>query len=204
MTPHVKICGLTRLEDARLAAELGATWLGCVYAPDSPRSASLDEIATIVGDLGSNVECVLVVRSLAPERVLAAVERTRAARVQAHGFSPTELATIEAAGVPMLRVHPVASGTSALPELVPAPTADDPAILDVARGGSGEAFDWSCLAPAAPDATLIAGGITPANVERLCAFAPWGIDVSSGVESSPGVKDHEAMKRLFDRMGRSS
>jgi phosphoribosylanthranilate isomerase len=70
-------------------------------------------------------------------------------------------------------------------------------VLDVAAGGSGRRFDWALLGGRAPYATFIAGGITPDNVGALLRHAPWGIDVSSGVESAPGVKDGGRLKALF-------
>jgi phosphoribosylanthranilate isomerase len=84
-----------------------------------------------------------------------------------------------------------------LPELSPAPTDASPAVLDVGDGGSGTPFDWSLLAPRAPSATFIAGGVTPHNVSALLRYRPWGIDLSSGVERVPGEKDHGSLRLLF-------
>ena len=72
-----------------------------------------------------------------------------------------------------------------------------PFVLDGGAGGAGTAFAWSALAPIAPAHVFVAGGITPANLDRLLPYAPWGIDLSSGIEQQPGRKDHDAMKALF-------
>jgi phosphoribosylanthranilate isomerase len=79
---------------------------------------------------------------------------------------------------------------------------DTPALLDVGGGGSGRSFDWDLLGTEAPPFTFVAGGIRPENVEALLEHRPYGIDLASGVESEPGVKDEEKLRELFDRIGR--
>ena len=71
-------------------------------------------------------------------------------------------------------------------------------MFDVGGGGSGRAFDWRILGERAPERAFIAGGLRPENIGRLLPFRPWGVDVSSGIESAPGVKDPERLRRFFD------
>lgn len=88
-----------------------------------------------------------------------------------------------------------------MPSLEPRPTRARPALLDVGGGGTGRGFDWTLLGARAPDATFVAGGIRPDNVRVLLKYRPYGIDLSSGVESSPGVKDPHKLRALFEEVG---
>ncbi|MEO6593473.1 MAG: hypothetical protein ABIP94_01825, partial [Planctomycetota bacterium] len=108
-------------------------------------------------------------------------------------------AALAAARIVTHRVFKIAVDARALPVPVaePPPTADAPVIFDVGDGGSGCRFPWALLGERAPTATFIAGGITPDNVPALLWHRPWGIDLSSGVESTPGIKDAVRMCRLF-------
>jgi indole-3-glycerol phosphate synthase/phosphoribosylanthranilate isomerase len=195
MKTRVKVCGLRRAADAALAIELGATHLGCVLVPDSPRCASLRDVARVL-DAAGDAAVVLVFRNATAGTVLAAVEATGVRRVQVHGAGDELLGRLETAGCLVHRVYSIEPGARVLPALA---AADEtrPQLLDVAAGGSGRRFDWTLLGGRAPHATFIGGGITPENVGALLCHAPWGIDVSSGVESAPGVKDPGRLKALF-------
>jgi len=199
----IKVCGVRRAEDAVRAAELGASYVGCVLALDSPRRASLAEVREVVASLqvAPSVESgpapVLVFRDASFEEVLAATRATGVSRVQVHGATAADLAALAAAGLSVHRVFALAPDASELPVLDPAPHPDRPALLDVGRGGSGEVFDWRLLSSGAPPATLVAGGITPDNVHGLLPYGPYGLDVSSGIEERPGRKDPGAMNALF-------
>jgi phosphoribosylanthranilate isomerase len=195
MTAAIKICGLRRAADAELALQLGATHLGCVVAADSPRCATADEVRAVRAVAAGGATFVLVCRGRRDE-VLAAAAAAGPDLVQWHGAAPADETALAAAGHRLLRVRTLAAGATALPPLPPA-TIASPLLLDVGRGGGGQQFDWNLLGTAAPAHVFIAGGITPANVGALLAHRPWGIDLSSGVESAPGRKDHAALRRLF-------
>jgi len=195
--PRVKICGLRRRGDAALALELGAAALGCVLAPDSPRAASLAEARALVAAFGPRAPVVLVFRDASRDEVLAARDATGALHAQVHGASEALCSALEAEGLTMVRVFRVAPGARALPALEPAPTPERPALLDVGRGGSGQRFDWALLGERAPEATFVAGGVDAHNVGELVRRRPFGIDLSSGIERAPGIKDEEEMRRLF-------
>lgn len=191
---RVKICGLTDPRDAELALALGATHLGCVVAPDSPRSASFAARRAIRELARGRAGFVLVVRNVELPAVAALARDCEPDLVQWHGL--TDAAEREIAReLPLLRVRRVGPDATELPAV--AATADRPAVLDGGRGGAGRAFPWELLAGGAPDHVLIAGGITPDNLPELLAKSPWGIDVSSGIERAPGQKDAGAMRALF-------
>lgn len=203
MNVRVKICGVRRVQDAELAVELGADFIGCVLAQDSPRRATLDEVREILESVGGRAQLVLVFRAASVHEIEDAVESTGVQRVQPHGADERTCSRLERRGVTVHRVRSLSPGARRLPKLEPEPTEDRPALLDVGPGGSGTAFDWSLLAPRAPFATFIAGGISPENLAGLLAYRPYGIDLSSGVESSPGVpgvKDRDRLCRLFERL----
>ena len=197
MRTLIKICGLRRLEDAQLACSLGATLLGCVVAPDSPRSASAQEICALTGIPALRERMALVFRGVDLAHIKALCREMALRRVQVHGATESGCRELEESGLIVHRVHAVSALARRLPEIAPAPTPERPAVLDVGRGGGGETFDWSLLEGGAPHATFIAGGITPQNVSALLPYRPWGLDVSSGVESAPGRKDPVALKQLF-------
>ena len=193
----VKVCGVRRPSDAEIAVELGARYVGCVLAADSPRRATLDQARAVRDAVHGAAELVLVFRGAAGAEVEASADLLDVRRVQVHGAGPSVAAELERAGLRVHRVFRIEPDESALPTIEPTPSADCPAVLDVGRGGSGRAFDWSLLDSGAPAATLIAGGIGPDNVRELLSKSPFGIDVSSGVESAPGIKDRGRLTELF-------
>ncbi len=193
----MKICGLTSVADAELAVGLGATHVGCVLVADSPRGIDVERAGSIAAAVGERAVRVLVFRAPDLAAVRAAAARTGVDWVQVHAVDPGFYSALERAGLRTLRVHAVAAGSRDLPPLSPAPSPAAPALLDVGQGGSGQRFDWAQLGERAPDATFIAGGIDPDNVTELLQHRPWGIDLSSGVEHEPGVKDPVRLRRLF-------
>ncbi len=192
MKTLVKICGVRRIEDAILAERLGAQFIGCVLAKQSPRCATLSEVKAIC--VHTTVSVILVFRDATTEEVRNACVVTGVRRVQLHRSPDVNIRVLESEG---LLVHRVLSVDDNLPDLFPVPTCDRPIVLDVGVGGEGRTFDWDLLGDLAPQFTFVAGGITPENVGSLLRLEPYGIDLSSGVESSPGVKDPERMQLLF-------
>lgn len=199
MRPLVKICGLRRVEDARLAVELGASHLGVVRAPSSPRRASLDEARAVTAASG-RAETVLVFKGVPVEEILDDARRAEVGSVQLFDFDEADAHWIESEGLRVYRVFRMEAGSKELPRLEPEPSEARPAMLDVGGGGSGRRFDWSLLGSRAPEATFVAGGVAPDNVAELLRRRPYGIDLSSGVESAPGVKDEAKLRALFARI----
>lgn len=193
----VKICGLRRAVDAECAIELGASHVGVVLAADSPRCATREEAAAVVAVARGRAEPVLVFRGESHDAIVAASDVLGVRRVQAHGADAEACERLRRAGLRPIQVARVAAGSAALPGFDPAPSARQPALLDGGRGGEGQCFVWSLLSAGAPEGVFVAGGIRPDNVRELLTLRPWGIDVSSGVEREPGVKDAQKLTRLF-------
>jgi phosphoribosylanthranilate isomerase len=198
---RVKVCGVTREADARLLEALGVHAVGLVFAP-SPRRLTLERAAAVAGALGPLVHRVGVFANATEAEILAAVRAARLSAVQLHGDEPPELAERIRARVPVIKAFRV--GGAVEPGWFAYPA--DAILLDGPRPGSGQAFDWSWLdAVPAGARVVVAGGLSPENVCGLLQrFRPYAVDVSSGVESSPGVKDRarvEAFLRAVEGCG---
>ncbi|KHG66603.1 N-(5'-phosphoribosyl)anthranilate isomerase [Thermus sp. 2.9] len=192
---RVKICGLTRLEDALLAEALGAHALGFVLAPGSKRRVSPEQAREMAKALGPFVVRVGVFRDQAPEEVLRLMEAAGLQVAQLHGREPPEWAL--AVG----RFYPVIKAFS-LQGPADAAWAEYPAwalLLDSPRPGSGEAYPRAWAEPllATGKRVILAGGITPESAPQALALRPYAIDLASGVEEAPGVKSPERLKALF-------
>lgn len=198
--PLVKICGLKRVEDAELALALGATHVGVVRTPSSPRVARVEEAKTIFDAVSSRATRVLVFRDLSIEVVCRDAARSGADWIQIYDATDADVDRLEGEGFRVLRVHPMSEESTGLPRFSPGPSGDRPALLDVGGGGSGRTFDWELLGGSSPAFTFIAGGIRPDNVGRLLRHRPYGIDLASGVERAPGIKDEGKLRALFHQV----
>ena len=187
---RVKICGITRTADARAAADAGADAIGLVFYPPSPRFLSIERAREIRDALPPFVQSVALFVNADAAQVAQVLQRVRPGMLQFHGEeSPDFCSQFGAPFVKAVRVRP---GIDALEYLRPFSRAAawlfDSYVPEY--GGVGESFDWS-LVPALRERPLIlSGGLAPANVaEALRRVRPWGVDVSSGVESAKGIKD---------------
>ncbi len=200
---RVKICGVTRLEDALAAARLGADALGFNFWPRSKRFIAPDAAGSIVRALPPGVATFGVFVDPTREHVLAAIAASGVAAVQLHGDEPPELcASLPLPVVKAIRV----TDAHALAQL--ASYEVQAFLLDSASpgyGGSGTVFDWSLATEVARELpVLLAGGLRPDNVaEAVRTVRPLGVDVASGVESAPGVKDPARME-LFIRCAKEA
>ncbi len=183
---RVKVCGLTRVEDALTAERLGAWALGFVFAP-SKRRVTPEQAAAIGARLGPFVARVGVFVDAPPDEVLAVAERARLSAVQLHGDEPPEWAEALRRRLPVIKAVRLAGPPD--PALAAYPA--DALLVDGPRPGSGEAYDWGWIEPLADHPRLIvAGGLSPERLPGLFArVCPYAVDVSSGVESAPGAKD---------------
>lgn len=193
----VKICGMTRVEDAAAAIEAGAGALGFVFWPESPRFIDPYRARAIVSRLPPFVVPVGVFVNQPLAYVSGVASLVRLAAVQLHGDEPVSYAEeLEWPVIKALSVGAAASMSDAWPAHVMI-------LLDVhdpvTRGGTGRTVDWAAAsAVARRRRTILAGGLTPENVaDAVARVRPFGIDVSSGVETSPGVKDHQRIRALF-------
>jgi len=197
MPVRVKICGITRTDDALLAARLGADALGFNFWPGSKRHVTPPEAREIVRRLPPLVTAVGVFVNPTRDEVLRAVDIARISVVQLHGDEPPELCA--SLPVPVWKVIRV-TGRSALAAL--ASYEVQGFLLDAPApgyGGGGATFDWALAAEVAAELpVLLAGGLTPENVaEAVRTVRPWGVDVASGVESAAGLKDPEKLRRFL-------
>jgi phosphoribosylanthranilate isomerase len=192
----VKVCGITRVEDARAAVEAGADWLGFILWPESPRRVAAETAAAIVAALPA-MTAVAVLVAPAPEEALALARRIGAGRVQLHRVDPA----VWPADFPLPAAFalPVAADGS-LAGALPAPR--DLLMLDTADeilpGGTGRPFPWRTAETlAARRPVLLAGGLGPENVaEALERVRPFGVDAASRLEREPGIKDHDRVRRF--------
>jgi len=192
----VKICGITRVEDARHAVEAGADWIGVVLLGDSPRRIDGARAASIAAAIdGAVIVAVLV--SPTPEAALALATQAGAVRVQLHRVDPhhwpADFPLPAALAVP---VAPDGSLADPLPPERFTPLLD---TSDVTRaGGTGRTFPWeTARVVAATRPVLLAGGLGPDNVAAAVEFVrPYGVDASSRLESSLGLKDPDLVRRF--------
>ncbi len=195
----VKVCGITRLEDALAAVRLGADALGFNFWPRSKRYLPPEKARAIVRRLPPFVTAVGVFVDPSHEDVLRAAEASGISMAQLHGDEPPGLCL--SLPLPVLKAIRVADARC-VAQLASYDVRGF--VLDTPTpgyGGSGRTFDWSLVAEAARAMPVIlAGGLTPENVaDAVRIVRPWGVDVASGVESGPGVKDEEKMRRFIER-----
>jgi phosphoribosylanthranilate isomerase len=190
----VKICGVTRAEDALAAADAGANAIGFVFWPNSPRFIDPFRARAIARALPPFVTPVGLFVNQPLDYISGVASLVHLGAVQLHGDETPEFAAsvrvpvVKALPIDRARVWP--AGTTLLLD------AHDPAR----RGGTGLVIDWMAAAEvAAARRVLLAGGLTPDNVrDAIARVRPFGIDVSSGVERAPGVKDHRRIIALFE------
>jgi phosphoribosylanthranilate isomerase len=195
----VKICGITTEKDALLAIALGADALGFVFAPGSPRMVTVDEATDIVKHVPYDEVLTLgVFRDERPERVAEIVNRVGLKGAQLHGRESAAEVVYVRQRVPLV-IQGFAAGDPAISMASEGPA--DVVLLDAPNPGSGRVFDW-CQVSGALDGVrlLLAGGLTPDNVaEAIRRVRPWGVDVSTGVETAPGSgrKDPRKLRRFI-------
>jgi phosphoribosylanthranilate isomerase len=205
----VKFCGITNLDDAREAARLGAWAIGLNHHPESPRFCEPQVAAEIGAALKRQVEVVGVFVNPTLDELAAAAQDESLTMIQLHGDEGPAFCQ-EAArrtGCKVIKALRVRSGAD-----IHAAEAyrTDFHLLDGhlpgTAGGTGERFDWELLADRDSEVPLIlAGGLTPENVtEGVAAARPFAVDVASGVEAAPGVKDHALMAKFVEGAQRGS
>jgi phosphoribosylanthranilate isomerase len=201
----VKICGLTRPLDVELACELGASCVGFNFASVSPRRVGIDAARELAAAAAAGVARIGVFVDEGRDEILAAIEAASLDAIQIHRplrESDRDLPR------PLVAVARVRNGSTALPP---------PGLLERCRfllvdserdglsGGTGTTVDWSALAGKSwPVPLMLAGGLNAANVEEAIeTVRPWAVDVASGVESAPGVKDERQMRLFFEAVRRA-
>ncbi len=201
---RVKVCGITNLEDALVAALAGADALGFNFWPRSPRYIAPRAAADIIAQLPPLVTSVAVVVDEPPAQVARLARRSGVRAVQLHGQeSPQDVAALAADGFAVLKA--VRVGQDFRPQQLRSYVGVDAFLLDTEvkgrRGGTGKSFDWKkARAANRYGRVLLAGGLTVENVGEAVAQArPYGVDVCSGVERRPGNKDHDLLREFIRR-----
>lgn len=196
---RVKVCGVTRVEDAQLAADLGASAIGFVFWPMSPRYVEPERARAIAAALPRAIVCVGVFVDQDFEEMQRIASYVPLGALQLHGAEPPRVAA--ALLHPVIKAVPVINGFA--PESLDLWPSEVTVLLDahdpVKRGGTGRTIDWSAAARAARRRPImLSGGLTPENIrEAIETVRPYAIDVSSGVEASPGIKDPGKLRALF-------
>lgn len=199
-----KVCGLTRPEDAHGAWAAGATHGGIIFAAESPRQVTMERAAVLVGS--APLQWVGVFVNTPPAQVVDVATRLDLSAVQLHGEEPAaEAAALRAHLNPRCEVWKAVRVKGTIPRVED--TGADRMVLDsfdsARRGGTGQQFDWSRLAGHPDlDRIVLSGGLNPQLAAAADAVGTWGVDVNSGVESSPGIKKADLVRAfLANRRG---
>lgn len=202
---RTKICGITRLEDALLASELGADALGLVFYPGSKRALSLEQAGEVRRGLPPFVSLVGLFVDPSESEVGAVLDAVHLDALQFHGDERADFC--EQFGVPYVKAVRVRPDVDPLVEVFAHPRAAA-ILLDAwdprLKGGTGKEIDWSVareVVEKSPLPVILAGGLRAENAaQAIREVAPWALDLSSGVESGPGIKDPAKLKAFFDEV----
>ncbi len=198
---RVKICGITRTGDARAAAEAGADAIGLVFYPPSPRYLSVERAVEIRDALPPFVQTVALFVNADAAQIAQVIGRVHPAMLQFHGDEAPDFCA--QFGVPFVKACRIKPGTDAFGYLksygrAAAWLVDSHVPED---GGVGEAFDWSLVPKERARPLILSGGLDRVNVGKaIRAVRPWGVDVSSGVESAKGIKDAAKMAAFISEV----
>jgi phosphoribosylanthranilate isomerase len=198
---HVKICGITSLEDAGAAVDAGADALGFVFYPPSPRYVSPEKADQIIRQLPPFVTTVGLFVDVAFDAINQLAARCGLDRIQLHGGETPEFCRrISRPVIKAFRIRNAESLTP-VPDYQVSAYLLDAYVEGALPGGTGAAFAWELAARVKPHGPVIlAGGLTPDNVEAAIERTlPYGVDVSTGVECAPGVKDHRKVCEFIAR-----
>jgi len=203
---RVKFCGLTRAEDVAAAVALGVDAIGLVLTEKSKRFAGLENARALRVGVPPFVSVVLLLMDDAPAWIETAIEALQPDLLQFHGSE--RAAECTRYGLRYLKAIAMGTGADAAAQMAEHAAASA-FLLDShapgAGGGSGVAFDWSRVPPAAARPVILAGGLTCDNVASAIRTAqPYAVDVSSGIESAPGIKDAHKMRRFIEEVERAS
>ncbi len=198
----VKICGITSEADALLAVGMGASAVGFVFAP-SPRQMSAGAVSDIVKRLPHETVTVGVFRDEAPQRVVEIANQIGLTAVQLHGLESVE-DTRWVASRARWTIKAFPAGHRNIGRF--AEYRAELLLIDGSSPGSGELFDWRLAEGVAdPRRLIVSGGLRPDNVEAaITHLHPWGVDVASGVEASPGVKDPVRLREFITAAHRAA
>jgi len=200
---RIKICGIKHLDDALKAIEFGADAIGLIFVEKSPRYASLTDARFIAESLPPFVTVVGLFMDATEETVREALNVVPLNLLQFHGDETPEFC--EQFGIPYLKVLKMRENVNVVAFAQEYPNASG-ILLDTytkAGGGSGQTFDWSLIPEDVPLPLILAGGLNPDNVATAVeTVRPYAVDVSSGVESEPAIKDHKKIEQFIKEVQR--
>jgi len=203
---RIKICGITRQVDAEACVDLGADAIGLVFAPGSPRRLDLNMARAVAACVPAGLSRVGVFRDNPPEEIECTLDHVALDLLQFHGSeSAAECARWN---MPWLKAIGMA-GDRPVPDVIAEYPDAAGYLLDAhepgGAGGRGERFDWSRFPVGAGRPLFLAGGLTPDNVyEAVRRTRPFAVDVSSGVESAPGIKDARLIEKFVEEVRRAN
>ena len=195
----VKVCGMTSLKDALVAVEVGADAVGFIFYKKSPRSVTMKTVREIVLELPPFVDTVGVFVDETAEQINKIADYCNLDIIQLHGDeSPTFCKKIRRKGIKAFRIKDMQSVKKLSNFQVSGFLLDT--FSENLHGGTGKVFDWNLALPAKKfGAVIIAGVLTPNNVQQAVRqIRPYGVDVCSGVESEPGIKDHKKVRAFLN------
>ena len=190
MRTRIKICGITRIEDARTAVDCGADAIGFIFFPRSKRSISIEQAISIQREMPAIFNIVGVFVNPSEDYVTTVIKKVHLSVLQFHGKESDNWCC--QFGKPFIKSIPVSEHNDPMEMISEYPNAAA-FLLDtydpVKIGGTGESFDWDRIPSDVSAPVILAGGLNPSNIKRAIVRSPiWGVDVSSGVEISPGIK----------------
>lgn len=196
---RIKICGITRPDDARVAVELGADALGLVFYPKSPRSVTIDQAREIAAVVPPFVSLVALFVDETADSIQQVLQALPVGVIQFHGDETPEFCRqFQRPWIKALRVKPGADVAGECGRYTEAAGVLLDAFQEGVPGGTGKTFDWSLAEAALPMPWVLAGGLNPDNVgEAVRRLRPGAVDVSGGVEASHGIKDQEKIRRFI-------
>ena len=195
MSVRVKICGVMRIEDARAAIEFGADMIGVNFYAPSPRCVSLERACEIRNAIVSPCKVAGVFVNASREFIADCLAEVRLDLLQFHGDEPASM--LDGWPVPVIRALRLKNGD----KFAPIANASSYTLLDTFHpglyGGTGAKRPLSDLRGLDLSRVFISGGLDPDNVAEAAALSPYAVDVASGVEAAPGIKDHDKLRRFI-------
>ena len=209
MRTRIKICGITRQEDAQAATKLGVDALGFVFYPASSRALFIEQALALSDSVPAFITRVALFLNAEAEKVKAVVDQLNPELLQFHGTETPEYC--RSFGKPYIKAlalgdaNDPSSVAEAIHEQMAAHVAAIGFLLDSHQpgeaGGTGKAFDWSQMPSDINRPVVLAGGLKPENVaEAVRQLRPFAVDVSSGVESAPGIKDADKLREFVQQV----
>jgi phosphoribosylanthranilate isomerase len=208
---RIKFCGMTRSGDVRLASELGVDAVGFVFAEKSPRRVQPEEARAMRNAMEPLVDAVALFKDNSADEIRTVVKQVRPSLLQFHGTEDDAfcrsfgLPYIK--GIPMRGLDPAQRAGQATQLHLRYPAAAAFLFDGHAQGeagGTGRSFDWSQLPTGLGKPFVLAGGLHSDNIfDAVIATLPWGVDVASGIETAPGIKDGDKMRRFVEEVRRA-